>query len=348
MSPEQTKGGIVAIGRNEGERLLRCIASAMRTGHPVVYVDSGSTDGSVEAARKLGAEVVILPSDGGFTAARARNAGYRRLREVHPDMEWVFFVDGDCELRDGFVEAASHFLAAHPRTGIVCGRRRERHPDRSPYNRLADMEWNTPIGEADACGGDAMIRVAAFDAAGGYDPSLIAGEDPELCLRVRRAGYTIMRLDLEMTWHDAAMFRSSQWWRRTVRTGHAYAESVYLHGRGPEHYRVRQLRSALLWGAALPAGALAFAPPSLGLSAWALAGSYGLLFERVRRIRRARGESASDAALYAAGCVIGKIPLALGAGQFAWNRWVRKRRSTLIEYKGAGEDAARSARASAA
>lgn len=340
-------GGIVAIGRNEGDRLVRCITSARKSGRPVVYVDSGSTDGSLERARALGAEPLSLPLDGGFTAAKARNAGWKRLRGLHPEIAWVLFVDGDCELREGFVDVAAAYLATHPRVGVVCGRRRERHPDASPYNRLVDMEWDTPIGEVSACGGDAMIRVAALDATGGYDPTLIAGEDPELCLRMRRAGFTIARLDVEMTWHDAAMHHPSQWWRRTLRTGHAYAESAHLHGRGPERYRVRQLRSALFWGGALPIAACALAPPTAGATLWAWIGGYGLLFQRVRAARRARGDRSQDASLFAAACVLGKIPLAVGAGTFAWNRWVRKRRSELIEYKGVSDGRATD-RASAA
>ena len=42
--------GIVIIGRNEGDRLIRCIASVGDEAL-VIYVDSGSTDESVAAAR---------------------------------------------------------------------------------------------------------------------------------------------------------------------------------------------------------------------------------------------------------------------------------------------------------
>ena len=80
---------------------------------------------------------------------------------------------------------------------------------------------DTPIGPARACGGDALMLYAAVQAVGGYRDSLIAGEEPELCLRLRQAGGEVWRIDAEMTLHDAALLRFGQWWRRTRRAGHA-------------------------------------------------------------------------------------------------------------------------------
>jgi len=209
-----TPYGVVVIGRNEGPRLVHCLKSVIGTAAAVIYVDSGSTDNSVSAATDLGADVVQLDPTMPFTAARARNAGFRRLIESHPRVEYVQFVDGDCEVMLGWLMAAQHELAVSSKTAVVCGRRRERYPERSVYNRLCDMEWDTLVGEADACGGDALIRTAAFRQVGGYDDKLIAGEEPELCSRLRAAGWRVVRLPAEMTLHDAAMTRFGQWWRR--------------------------------------------------------------------------------------------------------------------------------------
>ena len=266
--------GVVAIGRNEGERLRRCLASLAGTVTRIVYVDSGSTDGSVEMARGLGAEVVELDRAVPFTAARARNAGLARLVQVAPDLSLVQFVDGDCEVAAGWIDAAMGSLREQPAVAVVCGRRRERDPGASPFNRLCDMEWDTPLGFADACGGDALMRVEPVRAAGGYDESLIAGEEPDLCLRLRRGGWRILRIDAEMTLHDAAMTRVRQWWRRTMRGGYAYAEGAARHGGGPERYWVREVRSNWLWGLALPVGALALAVPTGG---WSLLAGGGYL-----------------------------------------------------------------------
>lgn len=330
MSDHRGQVGVVAIGRNEGERLRRCLESAKRDADPVVYVDSGSADGSVAMARAMGAEVVELDMTRPFTAARSRNAGIARLREVRPHLTLVHVVDGDCEFVDGWVERACGVMARDPRAAVVCGRRRERHPNASIYNRLCEMEWNTPVGEAQACGGDALFRVEALDQVGGYDESIIAGEEPELCLRLRERGWTVQRIGHDMTLHDAAIMRFGQWWRRTVRSGHAYAEGRAMHG-AAHGYCVREVRSILEWALLLPMVALGLAWPTWGASLLLL-GAYGVLWHRVRRHRLEHGDTPADASLYAQYCVLGKFAQLQGVAQYWWNR-LRGRRTKLIEYK---------------
>lgn len=243
--------GVVTIGRNEGERLVRCLAS-IRRHVPVVYVDSASTDGSQAAARVAGATVHSLDLKRPFTASRARREGAEVLLDRYPDIGFIMFVDGDCELEAGWLDTAATFLTGHPQFAIVCGRRRERHPDASFYNALADYEWATPVGEALACGGDAMMRADSYRAVGGFDAAMVACEEPELCGRVRAAGWRIMRLDAPMTIHDAATYRFGQWWRRGVRAGFGYAQVWWLtRSRGTALYE-RELFRAIAWAAALP------------------------------------------------------------------------------------------------
>lgn len=313
----------IAIGRNEGERLERCLASLAGRADPVIYVDSGSTDGSVGMARATGAEVVELDTGTRFTAALARNAGLARLAEVAPDVAFVQMLDGDCELAGGWLEVAREALGADPDLAAVCGRRRERFPEASRWNRLTDAEWDTPVGEAAATGGDALYRVAALTAVGGYDAALIAGEEPEMCYRMRQEGWRIRRLDAEMTLHDAAMTRVSQWWQRNRRAGHAYAEGAALHGREPEGYRVAETRRALLWGAVLPVLAVLGA---VLVSPWALV---LLLAYPAQVLRlRARGETWERAIFL----TLGKLPEAQGALGYLLGRITGRKRG-LIEYK---------------
>ena len=245
----------VVIGRNEGARLVGCLASLTGSESDeisrIIYVDSGSTDGSVEAARAAGAEVVELNMDQPFTAARARNAGLAVLQAINaPDL--VQFVDGDCTVRPGWIGAARAFFAIHPKVAVVSGRCREQFPDASIYNRLCDREWDTPIGQAKTCGGNAMMRMEALDQIGGFDPRLIAGEEPELCVRLRINGWKIWRINAEMVLHDAAMTRFGQFWKRARRGGHARAEGVVMHGAPPVFHCVAGLRRALTWGFAFP------------------------------------------------------------------------------------------------
>ncbi len=325
--------GAVAIGRNEGERLIHCLESLKAQcplGTPIVYVDSGSTDGSQRAARQRGVDVVELDLSTPFTAARARNAGLERLLQLAP-VDYVQFVDGDCEVVAGWIDLAQQELDARPDLAVVCGRRRERFPQRSIYNLLCDIEWNTPIGEATACGGDAMMRTKAVNQVGRYNPRLIAGEEPELCVRLRREGWKILRVDTEMTLHDANMLTFSQWWKRNTRAGHAYAEGAWLHGASPERHWVKETTSIWLWGAIVPLTILFTAFFTKGLSLLLLIG-YPLIAYRIYKYMFKRGYDGRSALLYAFSCVIGKFAQMQGQLQFHITRLLGKQ-SRLIEYK---------------
>jgi glycosyltransferase involved in cell wall biosynthesis len=319
--------GIVVIGRNEGERLIGCLASARAHAQDIVYVDSGSTDGSVTVAERLGVSVVRLDLAQPFTAARARNAGAAALKALQPNVRFVQFVDGDCTLVDGWLDAAIAFMEQHKDVAVVCGRRRERRPETSVYNRLCDLEWDTPIGEAEACGGDAVVRLEAFEMAGGFRPQLIAGEEPELCVRLREKGWRIWRLDADMTRHDAAMIRFSQWWLRAVRSGYGYAQVFQLHRNSQFPIYRKETARAVLWGGLLPLvialGTLAY-PGGLTLA---------LIYPlQVCRIAFARGPAASQAWLYALFVMLAKFAEFQGTARFYWRRR-RGHAGNPIEYK---------------
>jgi glycosyltransferase involved in cell wall biosynthesis len=324
--------GLVAIGRNEGSRLRQCLIEAIRQVAWVVYVDSGSTDGSLELARSIGTHTVELDLSIPFTAARARNEGFARLLQLVPDIEFVQFVDGDCEMVDGWIERAESELVAKPDVAAVCGRRRERYPAASIYNQLCDIEWDTPVGEAKACGGDSMMRAWAFEQVEGFNPALIAGEEPEMCVRLRQKGWKILRLDAEMTLHDAQMTSFAQWWKRAQRAGHAYTEGSWMHGSEPERHWVKETQSAWLWGLVLPALALGMALTTedwslLLLSAYPLA-TYRIYNYYVKH----RDITTKDAAIYALSCVLAKFPHLQGQIQFHQRRLLGQQ-SKLIEYK---------------
>jgi GT2 family glycosyltransferase len=260
--------GVVVIGRNEGDRLVRCLESVRGQAGSVVYVDSGSTDDSIAAARRLTNAVVELDMHTPFTAARARNAGLERLLEVGQALRYVFFVDGDCEVADTWLHTALQFLSAHPDYAIVWGRRREKFPERSIYNLLCDLEWQDyPLGETTACGGDAVARIEVIRSIGGFRADLICGEEPEMCVRLRKAGWRIYHLETPMTLHDAAMYRFGQWWKRMMRTGYAFAQGAALHGAPPERHYVRETWRVWIWGLGIPLAALCLAPL---LGFWAL------------------------------------------------------------------------------
>ncbi len=332
--------GLVAIGRNEGDRLRRCLESLRGCESTVVYVDSDSSDDSVDVAVSLGATVVALDLSTPFTAARARNAGFSRLMALSPEIRFVQFLDGDCELASGWIEAGTAALEANSCLAVVAGRRREGHPERSVYNRLCDLEWDTPIGPATACGGDALVRVEAFQSVGGFNSAVIAGEEPEMCVRLRARGWQIERIDAEMTVHDADMTRFAQWWRRTVRSGHAYAEGAAMHGREPGRHWVRQSLSIWFWGAILPLVALALAWPTGGLSL-VLVLAYPLLAARIACGQIRRGRKLAESVTYAMFVMLGKIPQLVGQMKYIVGRALG-RKSRLIEYKSTNASSATS------
>ncbi len=319
--------GVVVIGRNEGARLVRCLESLASQATRLVYVDSNSTDDSVALARRLGAQVQVLDPAVPFTAARARNAGWRALLALHPQLRGVQFVDGDCEVHSDWIATAAAYLNSHSDVAAVAGRRRERFPDATIYNRLCDIEWDTPIGPALACGGDALMRTEALQAVDGFRDDLIAGEEPELCVRLRAAGWQIHRIDAEMTLHDAAMTRFGQWWKRTMRGGYAFAEGAHLHGREHNHW-VREARSAAIWGLLLP---LAIVAGAMLWSPWAL---IALALYPMQMLRMALKAPAATPSRWqrAFFLVLGKF--AEGAG---WLKFHALRlsgaRGRLIEYK---------------
>jgi hypothetical protein len=328
--------GLVVIGRNEGERLRRCFLSTPGIAHRI-YVDSGSSDGSIEAALSEGFEVVRLQAPPQFTAARARNAGLQRLLELQPDVQFVQMVDGDCQLQPGWIEAARQALAADARLALVFGRRRERHPERSIYNALCDDEWNVPVGEAAGCGGDAMFRIQALRQVAFYNPAMIAGEDSELSMRLRKAGWQLRRIDAEMTLHDAAMTRFAQWWQRTRRSGHGFGEMAHLHPDARDPNWPRTVRSITTWGALLPTllalcvllGVLV--SPYAWLLGMLLALLWPLKMLQLAQAQRRRGLPAELARASGVLLMLGKLPQMLGLLGYHYDR-LSGRASRLIEY----------------
>jgi len=326
-----TAAGIVIIGRNEGERLARCIQSVLASGaRNLVYVDSGSTDQSVWVARSLGAEVIRLDPRIPFSAARARNEGFAALLQANPELQVVQFIDGDCELQPGWLAAAGRFLAEHPEAAVVCGRRRERFPDASVYNWLCDVEWDAKVGEIEWCGGDFLVRPKVFATVRGFDESFVAGEEPELCRRISATGQTLWRLQLPMTIHDAAITAFSAWWRRSVRTGFAWATTAWTYRQQAVIPGAREQRRAWLWTMILPctaAGAILISP-------WFLTLLSAYILQLLRIAWRSRRCGARRAVLLATFTCIAYFAQSQGSLRFHVSRLMR-RRPMVIEYKSA-------------
>lgn len=323
---------VVVIGRNEGARLIRCLESVRAMRAPegqveLIYIDSASTDGSPERAAACGAKVLIVRPERPC-AAVGRNAGWQAAAAP-----FVLFLDGDTLLHPDFVaDCLPQFTLPH--VAVVWGHRRELHPEASMYNRVLDLDWVYPPGPSEFCGGDALIRHSVLQEVGGYDERLIAGEEPEMCRRMRAKGYVMLHVDRPMTGHDLAMTRWSQYWRRAVRAGYAYAEVAQrfrgthtplwqhevqrnrIHGAVLVGCPVRALVSSLALASALPLVVL------LDVSA-------GII---VRTAAKARWKSADrwTLLLYSLHSHVQQVPILFGQLCYPYDRW-RGRHRGLIE-----------------
>lgn len=302
---------LVVIGRNEGAHLAECLAGPNGQSLRVVYVDSGSTDNSVEIARAAGVAVIELDDSAPYTAARGRNAGFAWVQENHPDIKLVQFVDGDCVLMDDWLAKGTDLLSKEMGLAAVCGRVRERYPTQTIYNRLCDAEFTRSPGEVAHCGGIFMVRTEAFQSVGGFNAALPAGEEPEFCLRLRHAGWRLWRLADEMALHDSNLTRFNQWWKRTERSGFAYAIGRALHGGKPEYFCVKECRSICFWGVIFPLVIAILALPTGGWSLLLVLLYLKPLLGGIRAQSKA-GQSLFDSALYAGACILAKLPQAIG------------------------------------
>ena len=322
--------GVVAIGRNEAVHLRDCLASLPGDGAHRVYVDSGSTDGSAEVARGIaGVDVVELDRAQPMSAARARNAGFERVTSAAPGVRFVQFVDGDCVLEPGWLDAGLSAMASEERLGAVWGLLRERRPEASVYNRICDLEWRVPdVGEVAHFGGIVLMRVETFRAAGGYEPAVVASEDHEMSARVRAAGWTIRRIGAPMVTHDARLTRFGEWWRRGVRYGVGLGQ---LWSRRKQTRETRGIVRAIAWGAVVPSASVACAPVTAGWSLLGLA-LYPLRVAKIAAGFVRRGGSVGDGMLWGVHCVGSAFPTFAGLVAHVLRRGVG-RESGLVEYR---------------
>lgn len=322
---------VVIIGRNEGERLVRCIQSMLEKVGAIVYVDSGSSDDSVEYCRSQGLDVVELDMSLPFTAARARNEGFSYIKRMELP-EFIQFIDGDCALGTDWLEKAESFLVSNEGVGLVCGVRKEIFPERSWYNFLCDLEWNGPKGDIQESGGDFLVRSSVFEAINGFDGEVIAGEEPELCYRIRMSGWKIHRLDEMMTSHDANITTVKQWWGRSVRSGHAYANIAYMHRDSKEKIYQKETKSIVFWGAVVPvslvAGLLFYYPVACFIIACYLYISVKVYSYGKKSLKL----NNQQARYYALSIVAGKLPHAYGVLKYIC-RVISRRQMSIIEYK---------------
>ena len=325
----KNKLAVVVIGRNEGERLARCLrsvagATPWKEGVELIYVDSGSHDDSVRLAESLGWRVLPLEASR-MTAALARNAGW-----TSSDSDWVLFLDGDTVLHSGFLAAALAAAESDPYIAAVWGHRREARPTANIFHRVLDLDWVYAPGMSAFCGGDALFRRSALQRVHGFDASLIAGEEPELCSRLRAVGYTILHIDHPMTVHDLAISRWSQYWKRASRAGYAYAQMAWRTRDRQMRLWVNESRGNAIRALALSALlALPWLHWSLGLASVI---AFAMLCLRSAVRSSWKTDDRFSLFLYGIHSHVQQLPILAGQCAYFWDL-MRSRRRTLIEYK---------------
>ena len=278
---------------------------------------------SIQIANNYADVVLELDPSIPFSAGRARNEGFEKLVNEFSDIEFVQFVDGDCALKKGWLKEARDTLTGSDSIAAVIGHLQEVGNPSGVFGRLFSMEWHSGAGEVSdfgKFGGITMIKRSVLHELGGYNPSVIAGQDSELGVRMKLAGYIVFKIDAPMATHDAGIDTFRQWWKRSVRAGHAIGQRAYLNGNTPLRDCVHERRSTWFWGIGLPIIIALTSFPTNGLSLFAL-GGYLVLGSRVFVRRVKSGQVVSDAFLYAAFIILSKFANGVGLIRFYINRF---------------------------
>ena len=194
---------VIVIGKNEGKRLITCMESIHDAlhilSHEIIYVDSRSTDESIQHAKACGARCFVL-SDEQTTAGLGRYVGAREARG-----EYLLFLDGDMQLEKGFCEKAMMAMASRSYDGCT-GIRRDIYlkngevAGENPNYFGCTQERIVP-----EFGGALFIKKEALEKAGGWSPDTIACEEAELHARLKAHKLTIAELPVNMITHTDAV-----------------------------------------------------------------------------------------------------------------------------------------------
>ena len=194
---------VIVIGKNEGERLVACLRSIQTAlnvlAHEVVYVDSCSTDQSLQTAKALGARCFLL-AERKTTAGLGRFVGAKEARG-----EYLLFLDGDMQLQPGFAEKALMAIAAKGYDG-VCGIREDVYlRGGEVVGRNENYFGCTQERIAPEFGGALMITREALNACGGWATDTVACEEAELHARLNAMGCRIAEIPVPMILHTDAV-----------------------------------------------------------------------------------------------------------------------------------------------
>lgn len=321
--------GIVVVGANPKTLPEAAIRSAGDS-RAIVFAPVGLAPEPLAVARRAGAVIVEGDERSLATGGRARNAGYRQLKKIAPHLRYVQFIDSDYALDPGWIATAEKFMERRPEVAIIEGAVQTQSGAHIEYRTIAEQKMREAIGEVPLiANASVFMRTENFEAAGGFRGDLLVCETEDLCVRQRRRGGRVWRLDAKMLICDSQKQNLARWWSGSTRQGFENAYAASLHGGPPERVGVRDTARAVIWGFAFPlaiavlalaggAGAAVWAPLT---SAYVVAASiialgvgvYGAKFIVATARRGPLKPSSWRKAFYA---VFGRFPEFIGVWRF--------------------------------
>lgn len=308
--------GVVVIGKNEGEGLRDSLQSVLPYQPYVIYVDSGSSDNSVTLAKEMGISVLELDGSALYTPARGRNEGAKYLEEKYTQLKYLQFLDGDCQLVSGWIKRAQKVIKEKAGLGIVVGFRQEKDRNHSVFTRLLDVElkriWEPKCGLVETTGGDMLVKLTAFNAVGKFNSEFLGGEEPELCTRMMAAGWSIYKIDTNMSLHDGSDMNVFNRIQRHLRFGWTVSEITKLYrGTRVDLYRMENKR-VWLFGIVLPIVSIILSLKSFIFAVLFLLCCYFVKGVGTYREVKARGVAVKDAKLFSVDNCLGLIVQGIG------------------------------------
>lgn len=193
---------IIVIGLNEGLNLKRCFSSINKAientpkkfdvNFELIYVDSGSQDGSVEIAKCYADKVILLTSEP--SAAAARMAGLHNGKG-----EYCLFLDGDMELDSNwFIISIPIITKLNDNIAGIIGIRDDISSDNKIRRNVYGVK-KTRI--APHFGGAVMLKRTDIERAGGYNPLLKSFEEPDFYARLLSIGKKVLELNEKFILH---------------------------------------------------------------------------------------------------------------------------------------------------
>ncbi|MEM2143949.1 MAG: glycosyltransferase family 2 protein [Candidatus Jordarchaeaceae archaeon] len=203
-----------------GSYLNECLSSVIRSDYPnleVIFVDNGSTDGSVEFVEKnFKFMVKVIKCLCNLGWSEGFNTGIRASKG-----KYIILLSNDMTVHPNLLKSVVRFLESNPEVGLVgfkrlvqgtinlldgigsnlylCGRVKP-----VGTNEVDRGQYDHEIDDLDFMGGAMALRRETLQQVGLFDPDFkIFSEDVDLCFRIRKKGYKTVYLHNAVIWHRA-------------------------------------------------------------------------------------------------------------------------------------------------